>query len=72
VRVLDDAKPGFFEQVLRNVAAPGQAGQEVEQPRVERVIDVVEGLGIARSQAYDNRGLGRGVHIGHNAGQGPA
>jgi hypothetical protein len=66
-RACHQAQPGFFEQVLGDVAPTGQPRQEVEQAHVERIVDDVECRGIAGAQAGDQRELGIPVHACHNA-----
>lgn len=53
VDMRDKAQPGLFEEVLRAIAIAAQTYEEREQPRVEAVVDHIEGRGVACLQAPD-------------------
>ena len=66
-RALHHAEPGFLEQILRDIAPAAQAGQEVEEPGVERGIDRVKRLAVAGPEPGDEVELRLPLHACHNA-----
>jgi len=66
-RAGDEAQPGFLEQIFRDLTAPRQPREEVEQAPVEPGINDVERAGIAGTDARHEVELQLPVHEVHNA-----
>lgn len=57
-----EAQPGFLDEVLGALATPGQAGEEGEEPRVERAIHNVECRAVSGAEPQDQCEFGLAVH----------
>ena len=62
IGVFHQAQPCFLEQVLGDIAASGQAGEEREETAVELGVDEVERVGIAGAKTRDVLELSVPVH----------
>ena len=58
-----EPQPGFFQQILGDVAAARQAGQKAVEARVERRVDGVERRRLPGPHALDQRQLRLAVHV---------
>ena len=59
----DEPQPGLFEQVLRDVIAPGEAGEKSEQSDVEHGVHHVEGRSVAVPHTSDKLQFRVPVHV---------
>ena len=63
----DEPEPGLFKEVFGNVPAVRQPHKEVVEAAIERIVDGIERLRIARPQTFDKLELELAIHRGTNA-----
>ncbi len=70
--VTGEAQPGFFQEILRDIAPPAQTDQKTEEARAELLVYRLECSRVTGLETGDQLKLGFSIHNLYNAGHMPA